>query len=158
VTAPRGSVVDFVKLSRDKARIRTAGIVRKIEVIIGGFALIQSNPANFHSHLKSMATPGPRQVVDDTVGGAYFVIGVDIVDGDPVVDVDGVVQWACLGIDEGSPVDKNFGIIHNSWRESLLQGQEVIRGMVDRLNEIIGNSTAAVSAAHQADVALCTPI
>ena len=55
----------------------------KIKDIIGGFALIQSNPADLHSRLEGVAAVNPSQVVDHSVGRAHFVICIDIVDRRP---------------------------------------------------------------------------
>lgn len=153
VAAPGGGEGNSIKAGVYEARVRIA----KIEVVVGGLTLIQPNSANLHSGLKGVTTANPGKVVDHTESCAHLMVRVDVVDCDPATGVYGIIQRACLGIDEWGPVDKDFGLIEHPGREGLLQGDKIIRRMVDGLNQVEGNSTP-VRSTHKADVPLSASV
>ena len=85
------------------------------------------------------------------------MICIVVVDGDPVMGMNRVVQRTHLGIDERGAVYEDLGLVRHPGRERPLESDEVIRGMVDGLDQIEGNG-GTVRAADQADVALSSSI
>jgi hypothetical protein len=113
MAAPRSGKANPVESGVFEARVRIA----KIQDVVGGLALIEPNPANFHSCLEGMATASPGKVIDDPVGRAHLVVRVDVVDRGPIGGLNGVVQGASLRIDKWGPVHEDLGLIQNSGRK-----------------------------------------
>src|SRR5271165_1414818 len=67
VAAPGRDEIEVRKRAGDRAQI-----VCEVEIVIRRLTLVETDAANFHTHLESVAIVSPGQVVDDTVGGADF--------------------------------------------------------------------------------------
>ena len=108
-----------------------AQIVAEVEIAVGGLALIQAHAANLDAQFEGMAIVSPSHIVNDAVGGADFDVGGFVGNAGEIVGVDSVSERAGLGVMEGRAVDVHLGFVEDVRAKDVLEGQEVVGGMVE---------------------------
>src|SRR5450631_3202876 len=104
MAAPRSSKGNPVERSVNEPCIRGAAVVCKIQSIVSRLTLIKPDPANLHARLERMPAADKGKVVDCAIGRTHFMVRVVVVDRNPLIRLDSIVQRTCLRIDERSAV------------------------------------------------------
>src|SRR5271165_3416713 len=123
VAAPWGGKRNPVQRSVREARFKATRVVSERQVVVGGLALVEPNPANLHAGLEGMSAMRPNQVVHNSECGSNLDVGVVVIEGDEGVGAYGIGKNARLWVDKWRPIDIDLGLVEEIRPECVLQRQ-----------------------------------